>query len=281
MNILVTLNRGYLKQLKIMLLSIVDNNPHTEFNVFVVHNSLNKFDFYELVEISENICFHSIYVDDNFLKKAPTTSRYPKEMYYRIFACRLIPNEVKKILYLDPDIVVINSLDELYNMDLEGNLFAAASHLKETGVITKINELRLSMHAGTGYYNSGVMLMDLEQLRRELSEKEIFEYIEEHKSGLILPDQDILNGIYSHRIKSIDPYRYNISDRILTLHNLKSISLSNKIFLDWVEENAVIIHYCGRNKPWKDNYIGELNFFYNEYENMLMNRFNEIKKDSR
>jgi lipopolysaccharide biosynthesis glycosyltransferase len=34
--------------------------------------------------------------------------------------------------------------------------------------------------------------------------------------------------------------------------------------LDWVRKHSVIIHYCGRNKPWKENYIGVLNVFYNE-----------------
>jgi lipopolysaccharide biosynthesis glycosyltransferase len=34
--------------------------------------------------------------------------------------------------------------------------------------------------------------------------------------------------------------------------------------LDWVRKHSVIIHYCGRNKPWKENYMGVLNVFYNE-----------------
>ena len=38
----------------------------------------------------------------------------------------------------------------------------------------------------------------------------------------------------------------------------------SKIDLDWVRDNVVIIHYYGKNKPWKDNYKGILNCFYNE-----------------
>ena len=34
--------------------------------------------------------------------------------------------------------------------------------------------------------------------------------------------------------------------------------------LDWVQENTVIIHYCGANKPWKEHYHGILDCFYNE-----------------
>ena len=35
--------------------------------------------------------------------------------------------------------------------------------------------------------------------------------------------------------------------------------------LEWVTENSRIIHYCGRNKPWKENYRGELDVFYHQY----------------
>ena len=37
-----------------------------------------------------------------------------------------------------------------------------------------------------------------------------------------------------------------------------------KLNLDWVRENSVVIHYCGRNKPWKSGYVGVLGVFYNE-----------------
>ena len=34
--------------------------------------------------------------------------------------------------------------------------------------------------------------------------------------------------------------------------------------IDWVRGNSNIIHYCGRNKPWKQGYIGKLDVFWNE-----------------
>ena len=38
--------------------------------------------------------------------------------------------------------------------------------------------------------------------------------------------------------------------------------------IDWVRNNSIIIHYCGRNKPWKPNYIGKLDIFYNEIRDL-------------
>lgn len=34
--------------------------------------------------------------------------------------------------------------------------------------------------------------------------------------------------------------------------------------VSWVRENSVIIHYCGKNKPWNDDYTGVLGVFYRE-----------------
>jgi lipopolysaccharide biosynthesis glycosyltransferase len=56
--------------------------------------------------------------------------------------------------------------------------------------------------------------------------------------------------------------RYNLSDRAYGLYNA---SLQNeKIDLDWVRQNTSIIHYCGKNKPWKPGYVGPLGVFYRE-----------------
>ena len=90
----------------------------------------------------------------------------------------------------------------------------------------------------------------------------ICDYANKRKNSLILPDQDILTALYGDKVKVVDTLRYNLSDRILVVYNA---DLSHKkIDVSWVRENGVIIHYCGKNKPWKDNYVGTLGVFYQE-----------------
>lgn len=49
-------------------------------------------------------------------------------MYYRLLAAEILPQDMERILYLDPDVLVINSLVPLWNMKLEeGVCFAAAT----------------------------------------------------------------------------------------------------------------------------------------------------------
>ena len=56
--------------------------------------------------------------------------------------------------------------------------------------------------------------------------------------------------------------RYNLSDRILAFYNAEHSR--RKVDVSWVRENSVIIHYCGKNNPWNDDYTGVLGVFYRE-----------------
>ena len=99
-------------------------------------------------------------------------------------------------------------------------------------------------------------------MRHSIRRSDILEYIERRQAYFTLPDQDILSALYGKETKLLDTYRYNLSDRMLLIRNA-SLQQEN-IDLRWVRENTVIIHYCGKNKPWKKNYHGILGCFYTE-----------------
>ena len=264
MNILVTLNSGYIPPLKVMLASLLRHNQGWRVNVYVLHHSLTEADILAVQAVlGQRGLAESIWVEDDLLRDAPVTDRYPREMYYRIFAARYLPEHLERVLYLDPDLVVNGSLDELYQLDLGDYYFAAASHVK--GSMQKINEVRLEMEEPGPYINSGVMLMNLALLRREQDYAAVFRYIESHRKVLFLPDQDLISGLYSGRILAIDPYRYNMTERLFVLRPESDAWLD----LEWVQENAVIIHYCGRNKPWREPYLGKLDIFFKEAQQFL------------
>lgn len=249
-----------------MLLSVITSNPEINFRVYIISKDLDEDDLKKIAfRVNCNrISLILIPFDDSLLIGAPTSSRYPLEIYYRIFAAKVLPADCTRILYLDPDIVVINKLDELYNMDFEGNYFIGATHIRK--FLRKFNEIRVKAKKQVPYINTGVMLMNIEKLRCEQNVQDVYQYINKYKLFFTLPDQDIIFGLYGDKIKLVDYLKYNLSDRTLFHHNLKE---KNKIDFAWVRENTVIIHYCGRNKPWKTKYKGILNVFYKEYESIL------------
>ena len=262
MNLLVTLNSGYLKPLTVMLHSLERSNPDSVFTVYVSHHSHTAQDFAFLRARLDpaRIRLKSVEVSDQLLHSAPITYRYPREMYYRLFAARFLPQDLDRILYLDPDLVVIRPLDSLYKMDFGKNLFIAASHVGRS--LKAFNELRLDMPENSvPYVNSGVMMMNLELLRQELDEERILRYIQDNRDLLFLPDQDVLNGLYGDRILTVSPFLYNLNEKFLLFSQLKPTG-GARINLDWVRRNTVIVHYCGKNKPWKEGYHGELGEFY-------------------
>ena len=166
--------------------------------------------------------------------------------------------EIDGLLYLDPDIIVNGSLLELYEMPLGENYFAAASHNGK--IMRLINGLRLGLKEGTPYINSGVLLINLELLRREQNYEDVFEYIKEKKKKLFLPDQDVISGLYGKKIVKLDTYIYNMTDRLYRYDR----SLGKHRNFEWYREHSVVFHYCGKNKPWKEDYSGVFGVFYKE-----------------
>lgn len=258
-NILVTLDKNYIPYLNVMLFSLMETNPDYRFDVYLLHTALSEGDVVSTVDtLGERGKLHLVCADSLRLEDAPTTSRYPKEIYYRIFAAQLLPKELDRVLYLDPDLIINGSIRSLYELPMEDYYFAAASH---TGPLLRmVNGIRLDMEEDTPYINSGVMLMNLERLRREQIPEDVFSFIEKRKAALLLPDQDIISALYGSKIYALDAYRYNMSEKLYQLH----APFEKELNLDWVRENAVIIHYCGRNKPWKEDYIGQLDMFYQQ-----------------
>lgn len=265
-HILVTLDRNYLKVLSVMLYSLSQSDPEGVYTVYVVNNTLTEEDFASLSALLPRTELVNVRVPEDLLQNVPVSDRYPTEMYYRLFAARYLPQQLERILYLDPDLVVLHSLRSLYQIDFDSKLFAAASHI-ESRTFRELNRRRLHLSEHAKYLNSGVMMMNLALLRKE-SPQTIIDYIQSHKATLLLPDQDVLNALYADRTVPLDPLVYNLGEKYLRLKNLH-LPPQEKLTLDWVRSNTAIVHYYGRNKPWKEHYRGSLGIFYHEWEQQL------------
>ena len=268
MNILVTVDSNYIKPLKVMLKSLFLNNQEESFVIYLMHSSLNADELDDLRRYIENQgnLLKVIYIDDNYFKDAPTLLHYTKEMYYRLLAFKFLPQELDRILYLDPDIVVINSIGELYDTDIEGYLYAASYHDKIA--LKEVNKVRLNVYDIDAYYNSGVLLMNLTLQRQFIDEKIIYEYVEKNRTKLLMPDQDIMNALYSKQIKSLDEKLYNYDVRYYNYYKIKNGGVCD---MDYIFRNTVILHFCGKKKPWNKQYSGKFHSLYKQYEKFALN----------
>lgn len=274
MNILVTVDSNYLNPLKVMLKSLFINNPGESFTIYLIHSSLRRRELTDLEEYisNEDNRLEVIEIDDNYFADAPTLLHYSKAMYYRLLAYELLPDDLDRILYLDPDILVINPIRELYETDLEGYLYAAAYH--DLLFIKEVNKVRLNHFEMDAYYNSGVLLMNLELQRKTIDKNTIFSFVKENQSKLILPDQDVLNVLFSKQIKTLDEKLYNYDVRYYHYYKMKNDGTWD---LDFIFKNTVILHFCGKKKPWKKNYRGKFHSLYKQYEYFALHQKNRVK----
>ena len=209
-NILVTLDANYILPLRVLLHSLLMSDDESFFAVYVAHASLTAEDFALIGSALPQSRFAVIPVEvpPELLCDAPVLRRLTKASYYRLIAPSYLPQDVDRILYLDPDITVIRSLRTLYATDLGGSYIAAAGHLD--GLIRFVNLRRLHIRHTADYVNSGVLLMDVQKLRALDNNAQIFDFVRRHPRMLFLGDQDTVNAFYDGHILVIDAQRYNL-----------------------------------------------------------------------
>ena len=172
--LLVTLNENYLPRLQVVLTSIYISQPEDKPDIWLLHSGIADRALDPVRQQCEifGFGFHPVMVDGSAFTNAPVSRQYPREMYYRLLAADFLPGELKRVLYLDPDTLIINPLRPLWETDLRGHLFAAAAHTGKTELANNINQLRLG--TDHNYFNSGVLLIDLRKARNEIIAEEVF-----------------------------------------------------------------------------------------------------------
>ena len=88
---------------------------------------------------------------------------YPTLGYGRLFIAKIVPAEVKKLLYLDTDVYAYSSIDELYDTDVSGKYAAAVLDVS----VQCFAKDELERTKVSKYFNAGVMLLNLDKIRED------------------------------------------------------------------------------------------------------------------
>ena len=270
-NLLFSIDNHYLQQLKTTLWSIyLNTNSQQHYRVFVLQQPRLLYD-QELAVFCQQLqmdYYPLVIEDSDFWAQAPVSKRYPLTIYYRLLAQRYLPADLQRILYLDADILCINDFTKLYNLNFQDNLYAAAIHSGLTDITTVFNKVRLDTYESDGYYNSGVLLMNLPLIREQVKAQDIFQTIKNNGKFFLLPDQDILNALYGKHILTIPDEIYNYDTRKKIIYETTSGGQFN---LPWVIKNTAFLHFCGKDKPWQASYKGNYRELYLHYQHQMHN----------
>ncbi len=151
--------------------------------------------------------------------------------YSRLFLAELLPVAVERAIYLDADITLNGSLDDLFSMDMLGMPLAAAPDNENGRTIERsVRDLPDDFR----YFNAGVFLADLAMWRREGVADQMISFARTTTAPLLLMDQSLLNLVLQRRILPLE--------RTLNAYELGH-------FKDVTD--PTVIHHAGRWKPWR------------------------------
>lgn len=112
--------------------------------------------------------------------------------YARLFISSALPDELNRVLYLDCDTIIKQSIRELWNLNLQGKTIGALMD-----AFSKYYRPNINLQPNDIMFNSGVMLIDLEQWKKQEVEQRLLEFIIEKKGKIQQGDQGALNAILS------------------------------------------------------------------------------------
>lgn len=251
-NICLSCDNNYAQYAGVVIASILLNSDDKSFfNFYILDGNIeqeNKDKIEKLKEI-KNFNLNFISIDENLFevyKKIGTHSYISLSAYYRLKLASLLP-KIDKVLYLDCDVIVSSDLTELFETDISEYYAAGVKDIavNSSGYVPKLEK-------GNIYFNSGVLYFNLDKIRKDNIESEFEKYTIENFDKIRVGDQEIINVVCQGKIKELS-----------STWNVQSSNFVNRS--DYTK-NPNIVHYVGRNKPWK---FGSINYWKNLYFNVL------------
>ncbi|EMP54010.1 general stress glycosyltransferase GspA [Marinobacter santoriniensis NKSG1] len=201
-----------------------------------------------------------INVDKKRFEHLPTLKHITSSAYYRIAIPELFDESVKKVVYLDCDIIVRGDILELAATDLTGFGVAAVENIsghtyKKLGI------------PQSEYFNSGVLLLNLDYWRENGISDQVLRFKQENPHRISTNDQCALNGILHESWKHLPLkwnhqtglYRQSDQTDAFSPEEVKSANLNPKV-----------IHYIGWDKPWRKVRFHPLADEYDRYADQLL-----------
>lgn len=176
-----------------------------------------------------------------------------------------ILKDIDRVIFIDCDTIVQRDLTQLYNIELNGKMVGAVKNPSRRMRKTPAHAAKCR------YFNSGVMLMDLKQMREKDCSQKMMDYRTYGINRLM--DQDAINAVMRGSAEMI-PFCYNtmigsIASSLFwsggePFSNAKTIWGLEEDTIDQTVEDAVILHYYAATKPWKyyDGYGGDIWYYY-------------------
>lgn len=253
-------NQKYVPVLYTCTQSIVDHtNDSTNYEIYIFHTDINADSqmVFQKNLAKKNVNFTFVNVSKKVAGYVLQAKQHiTTETFYRFLILDIL-KDYKKVVYLDCDMIICRDVAELYRIDMEDNLIAAALDADFAGQCNiKTSDMReyckktLGLQEVFNYFQAGVLVFNVEEMNKVVSVKKLLEMSD---TGIYrFSDQDILNIVCKDRVTYLnmawnmifdcDHFRWHEVIRHAPYYILDEYENARK--------NPYIIHYAGFMKPW-------------------------------
>jgi len=246
-HLLLSTDAAYLQHVAVCLTSLLVNNPGLFFNIVIARRATEKLDEQKLRRSLARFPNHSLLFRvftapaGRVLPLNPRAS-YTVDTWTRLWVEEFFPADVDRVLYLDCDIVVVGDVSPLWNTDLGGALLGTVDIPGADRGVT-----HLGMRAEDGYFNAGVLLIDLKQWRETRALDTVLGYVDAYPERMTRDvDQEALNACFHDRKKRLE-YKWNVVWSFFR----QSLALPlPQQEIEAICREARIIHFNTHPKPW-------------------------------
>lgn len=212
LNFLYCCNDAYAPCCGVSILSLLKANTSAdEITVYLVYDAVSEENILRLQQTVADFgpTRHLELVDgkqtvERLKKNGMGTYRGGQAANLRLFFTEYISPDVKRLLYLDCDTLICEDLSELFETEMGTDPVAAVRD-----ALTADYKIRYGLLSEDTYFNSGVLLFDIDNWKAGNCSKELQALFEIPEYRGTNNDQDYLNRLLFNRLTLLSP-RYNL-----------------------------------------------------------------------
>lgn len=264
-NIVFATDDNYAQHIAVVIASIMTKTK-SKVCFFVINDNISDNKINKLKETAAvfNAEINFISVPEEKFKNVYLSGHVSRAAYFRLALPDILPEDVEKAIYLDVDLLVYDDIKKLWQVDLQNIPLAAVPDygIMASGRLCRQKADVIGLPVGEKYFNSGVLIINLKEWRKENYTKQILEII--NSNQFPHHDQDALNKLFMYKWKDLD-LRWNVIPPVFNL--FPKVLMNSKFRKNAVaaKNNPGIIHYAGRYKPWEFSYHQDFNDMYYKY----------------
>ncbi|WP_246091724.1 glycosyltransferase family 8 protein [Aliirhizobium smilacinae] len=202
-------------------------------------------------ENSAAIKWHSIETL-SFASQFATRPGVSKMTFARLLLPRFLPATCDRALYLDADVLVLDTLEPLWDLNLDGAVIAAVPDYCLDRAAAKSSPAPETSLSVERYFNAGMIFLDFEKWRSERISERALEYLD-HFPTTEYADQDALNFVCDGRWKELQQtWNFQFDPSQVIARTLR-------------EQNLKIVHFVTNVKPWRSGSLSPNVGFYDAF----------------